>query len=181
MTEVSRPPGAVLYDRGTIARRVAALAAELDAALAGADRPPVLVGVMKGGLFFLADLARAMRLPVEVEMVAVRSYAGTASTGTVQLLKDTEVTLAGRDVVVVEDVVDTGRTTAFLLEHLAARRPRTLRLCALIDKPARREQPVRIDHLGFSAPDVFLVGYGLDLDERWRDLPDVHALPADKP
>jgi hypoxanthine phosphoribosyltransferase len=168
--------GAVLISADAIAARVAELAAAIDTAYAEAAQPPVLVCVLTGSLLFTADLARALRLPVEIETVAARSYGGTESRGTVQLLKDVSRPLLGRDVLIVEDIIDTGETTAFLRDHLAQHRPASLRLVALLDKRARRRRGVRIDFRGFVVRDRFVVGYGLDLDERWRELPDVHLL-----
>ena len=158
-----------------IAERVAGLAGEIDAAYAGIEQPLVLICVLKGSLFFTADLARALRVPVIIDFIAVRSYQGTEPAGTVELVKDVGINLRGRDVLVVEDIIDTGLTTSFLLDHLASHRPRSLRLVALLDKRARRRREVGVDFTGFSVADRFVVGYGLDLDERWRNLPDVRA------
>jgi hypoxanthine phosphoribosyltransferase len=172
-----RPPrGEVLVDATRIAARITALAIEIDATYDAIDQPLVLVCVLKGSLFFTADLARALRTPVVVDFIAVRSYQGDSSAGTVELLKDIGMPLLGRDVLVVEDILDTGLTTAFLLDHIARHRPRSLRLVALLDKQVQRRAEVRCDFTGFSIPDCFVVGYGLDLDERWRNLPDVCTL-----
>ena len=177
----SRPaggvPGRMVVDPAAIARRIDELAAEIDAVYADAGDAVVLLCVLKGSLFFTADLARALRTPVEIDAIAVRSYgAGRESSGTVQLLKDVGMPLAGRHVLLVEDVIDTGLTTAFLYEHVARHRPASLRLVSLLDKPGRRRREVRIDFRGFVLPDDFVVGYGLDLDERHRNLPGVHVL-----
>lgn len=169
-------PGRMIVDPAAIARRIAELAAEIDAVYAGIAHPVVLLCVLKGSLFFTADLARALRTPVEIDAIAVRSYGATESSGTVQLLKDVGMPLAGRHVLLVEDVIDTGLTTAFLHEHVARHRPASLRLVSLLDKPGRRRCEVRIDFRGFVLPDDFVVGYGLDLDERYRNLPGVHIL-----
>jgi hypoxanthine phosphoribosyltransferase len=170
-------PGRLLVSPEQIAARIAELAAEIDAAYAGVDGPVVLLCVLKGSLFFTADLARALSIPLEIDAIAVRSYgAGTQSSGTVQLLKDVTTPLDGRHVLMVEDVIDTGLTTAFLHEHVARHHPASLRLVSLLDKPGRRLREVRIDFRGFVLPDEFVVGYGLDLDERFRNLPGVHAL-----
>src|SRR5207302_8706779 len=137
------------------------------------ERPVVLVCVLKGSLFFTADLARSLRIPVEVDTIAVRSYAGgVQSSGTVELVKDVSILLHDRDVLVVEDIIDTGLTTSFLLDHLVRHRPRSLRLVTLLDKAAPRRRQVRIDFRGFTIPNRFVVGYGLDLAERWRNLRD---------
>jgi hypoxanthine phosphoribosyltransferase len=170
-------PGRLLVSREQIAARIAELATEIDAAYAGAAGPLVLLCVLKGSLFFTADLARALSIPLEIDAIAVRSYgAGTETSGTVQLLKDVTTPLGGRHVLMVEDVIDTGLTTSFLYEHVERHRPASLRLVSLLDKPGRRRRAVRIDFCGFVLPDEFVVGYGLDLDERYRNLPGVHAL-----
>ena len=170
------PAGSPLLDAARIAARVAELGGEIAEAYGSIDRPLVLVCVLKGSLFFTADLARALPIDVEIDFIAVRSYQGTESAGTVELVKDVGINLRGRDVLVVEDIIDTGLTTSFLLDHLAAHRPRTLRLVALLDKEAPRRRQVRVDFTGFRIPDRFVVGYGLDVDERWRNLPDVHTM-----
>jgi hypoxanthine phosphoribosyltransferase len=168
--------GATLIDAAQIAERVRGLAAEIAAASPDLERPLVMICVLKGSIFFTADLARAMTVPVELDFIAVRSYQGTRSVGTVELVKDVGITLTGRDVLVVEDIIDTGLTTSFLLDHLATHRPRSMRLVALLDKQARRLREVHVDFTGFTIPDRFVVGYGLDVDERWRNLPDVRVI-----
>ncbi len=168
--------GEVLLDSGRIARRVEELAAEIAEAYATLLRPLVLICVLKGSVFFTADLARALRIPVEMDFIAVRSYQGTRSQGTVELVKDIGLPLQDRDVLLVEDIIDTGLTTAFLLDHIQHHRPRSLKLVALLDKQAQRQRDVRVDFTGFRIPDRFVVGYGLDVDERWRNLPDVRTL-----
>lgn len=169
--------GEVIVDRESIRRRVAELAVEIDAACARCERPLVLICVLKGSLVFTADLARALTVPVEIDFVACRSYGdGATSSGSVELVKDVSTPLRDRDVLMVEDIIDTGLTTAFLREHLASHRPHSLRLVALLDKTARRRRQVALDFRGFEIPDRFVVGYGLDLAERYRNLPDVHLL-----
>lgn len=168
--------GEVVLGSEQIARRVAELGAEITAAYAGLLRPLVLVCVLKGSVFFLADLARALRVPVVIDFIAVRSYQGTRSGGTVELVKDLGMPLHDRDVLVVEDIIDTGLTTSFLLDHIAQHRPRSLKLVALLDKEAPRRREVHVDFTGFRIPDRFVVGYGLDVDERWRNLPEVRTL-----
>jgi hypoxanthine phosphoribosyltransferase len=170
-------PGTILLEAATIADRVAALAAEVDRTYADATRPVVLVCVLKGSLIFTADLARALTVPVEIDTIAARSYtAGRQSSGSVELVKDVGGALRDRDVLVVEDIIDTGMTTSVICDRLRAHRPRSLRLITLLDKPARRACQVSIDFCGFTIGDTFVVGYGLDLDERWRELPDVRTL-----
>jgi hypoxanthine phosphoribosyltransferase len=170
--------GTVLLDAARIAARVEELAAEIATAYPDLPQPLVLVCVLKGSVFFTADLARALRIPVVMDFIAVRSYQGTRSAGTVELVKDIGLPLQDRDVLLVEDIIDTGLTTSFLVRHIGHHRPRSLRLVALLDKQARRQREVRIDFTGFAIPDRFVIGYGLDVDERWRNLPDVHTLPG---
>ncbi len=167
----------ILIDRQAIAARVEAMAREIRRD-AGPDTPVHLVGVLKGSFIFLADLIRLVPGPVTCDFIAVSSYgAGQTSSGEVQVLKDLDASLEGRDVVLVEDIVDTGRTLAYLQALLRARHPRSLRTASLLDKPARRSVDVRIDYVGFSIADHFVVGYGLDLGERYRNLPDLAHLP----
>jgi hypoxanthine phosphoribosyltransferase len=169
----------LLFDADAIAERVAALGRRIadDHPDGAGEAPLLLVGVLKGAAIFLADLARAIERPVDLDFVAASSYgAGRASSGTVRLLAETRV--GGRRVVLVEDVVDTGRTLAALHARLGEQGPRSLRTAALLDKPARREVTVAVDYVGFTAPDRFLVGYGLDLAGRYRNLGAVYALPS---
>jgi hypoxanthine phosphoribosyltransferase len=168
--------GEAVVAAAAIAGRVRSLAAEIDAAYPATELPLVLICVLKGSLFFTADLARALRVPVMIDFIAVRSYQGTQSSGTVELVKDVGIDLHDRDVLVVEDIIDTGLTTSFLLDHLGSHRPRSLRLVALLDKQARRLRDVHVDFTGFRIPDEFVIGYGLDVEERWRNLPDVRTL-----
>lgn len=135
---------------------------------------PLLIGVMKGSFVFLADLVRLLDFPLEVDFIRLASYGGgTESSGRIKVLHDLSTPVNGRDVLVVEDIVDTGLTTAFLLDYLRQKQPASLKLCALTDKSSRRQVPVTIDYLGFTVPDRFLVGYGLDWDEAFRNLPDI--------
>lgn len=160
----------VMIDAEQIRARVAELAV-----LVRADLPPgtriTFVGVLKGAFIFLSDLIRATEGPLEVEFLGVSSYAGTESTGAVRISHDLKADIGGRDVVVVEDIVDTGLTLDYLLRALKARNPKSLRVVALLDKPSRRKVPVPVDLIGFSIPDAFVVGYGLDLDQEYRNLP----------
>jgi hypoxanthine phosphoribosyltransferase len=171
-----QPSGEALVGAAQIAERIGGLASEIAGAYPGLDRPLVMICVLKGSIFFTADLARAMTVPVELDFIAVRSYQGQRSVGTVELVKDVGIDLHDRDVLVVEDIIDTGLTTSFLLDHLATHRPRSMRLVALLDKQARRLREVHVDFTGFTIPDRFVVGYGLDVDERWRNLPDVRVI-----
>lgn len=182
MAEHPSPParpsrGEALLGAAEIATRIGTLATEIAAAYPDLDRPLVLICVLKGSLFFTADLARALPVPVIIDFIAVRSYQGTQSAGTVELVKDVGINLHDRDVLVVEDIIDTGLTTSFLLDHLASHRPRSLKLVALLDKQVpRRVREVHVDFTGFAIADRFVVGYGLDVDECWRNLPDVRTV-----
>jgi len=168
-------PGRVLLSREQIAARVVELGAAITAEYAG--RSPVVVPVLKGSFVFAADLVRTIDLPLTVELLGVQSYGDeTKSSGVVRITLDLVRPIAGEDVLLVEDIVDTGLTSAYLLEQLAARGPRTLKLCALLHKPSRQVRPVAIDYLGFTIPDVFVVGYGLDAAQRHRNLPDLRIL-----
>lgn len=169
----------VLLSADAIAARVAAMGAEIAADYAREGRVPHAVCVLKGACVFLSDLLRAMPLPVTVDFIAVSSYgAETTTSGEVRLVKDLDQSLEGRDVLVVEDVVDTGLTLAFLADVFARRGARSVRVAALLDKRARRRVALDVDYVGFSIPDAFVVGYGLDFGERYRNLPFV-AVPAD--
>jgi hypoxanthine phosphoribosyltransferase len=170
-------PTSVLLSAQQIAAKVAQLGARITADHAGSDEPLVVVPVLKGSLVFAADLLRAIDLPLVVEPLAVQSYgAATKSSGVVRITLDLATPIAGRDVLLVEDIVDTGLTCAFLVEHLAASGARSVKVCALLHKPARAVKDVAIDYLGFTIPDVFVVGYGLDADQLHRNLPDVRVL-----
>jgi hypoxanthine phosphoribosyltransferase len=165
----------ILLDGQTVANRVAELGAQLSADYAGRD--PVLVSVLKGALIFLADLMRAMDLPTSIDLMEVSSYgAATETSGQVRILKDLSKPIEGRDVIVVEDIIDTGLTLNYLLGYLADRRPASIRIVCLLDKPARRLAEINIDYRGFTIPDRFVIGYGLDYDERYRNLPYIGVL-----
>jgi hypoxanthine phosphoribosyltransferase len=161
----------VLIDREALQGRVAALAAELRADH-GAETPIHLVAVLKGAFVFLADLMRAIDGPVTCDFIALSSYGGgTKTSGEVRLLKDLDHGLEGRHVVLIEDIVDSGLTLSFLQEILQAREPTSLKTACLLSKPSRRQVDVRVEYVGFTIEDRFVVGYGLDFDERYRNLP----------
>jgi hypoxanthine phosphoribosyltransferase len=142
----------------------------------------LLVGVLKGAVVFLSDLMRAIEAPCECDFIALSSYgASTRSSGIVELTKDLSASIEGRDVLIVEDIVDTGRTLAYLLRNLETRQPRSLRVCALLDKVTRREVPVPLDYVGFAIPDEFVVGYGLDYAGLYRNLPHLAVLEGVDP
>ncbi|MEO8967132.1 MAG: hypoxanthine phosphoribosyltransferase, partial [Solirubrobacteraceae bacterium] len=167
--------GEILVPADDLARRVLELAAEVSRDYAGKDL--VLIGVLKGAVFFLADLMRAIEIPVEVDFMAVASYgSATKSSGVVRILKDLDAAIDGRDVLIVEDIVDSGLTLQYLLRNLAGRNPRSLEVCALLIKPERRKVELETRYVGFEIPDRFAIGYGLDHAERYRNLPYVAAL-----
>lgn len=172
MSSESEP--CVLISREEIAVAVKKLAAEISRDYLG--KYPLLVGILKGSFMFLADLIRHLDFPLEIEFVHVSSYSGTQSSGEVCQMQGLLSPIQGRDVLLVEDIVDTGLTTGVILDCLRQQMPASLKLCALTDKPARRRRPVTIDYLGFTVPNKFLVGYGLDLDEKYRNLPDICSL-----
>jgi hypoxanthine phosphoribosyltransferase len=165
----------ILLDAQTITDRVAELGAEISSDFA--DRDPVLVSVLKGSIIFLADLMRAMELPTSIDLMEVSSYgAGTESSGQVRIIKDLSNTIQDRHVIVVEDIIDTGLTLNYLLHYLADKRPASVSIVCLLDKPARRLAEIPIDYVGFTIPDRFVIGYGLDFDERYRNLPYIGVL-----
>jgi hypoxanthine phosphoribosyltransferase len=174
--------GEVLIDEETLAARVAELGAEVSADYEGRDL--LLIGVLKGAVFFMADLMRHLTVPCEVDFMAISSYgAATDSSGIVRILKDLDISIEGRDVLVVEDIIDSGLTLSYLMRNLESREPATLDVCALLTKPSRREVDVPVRYVGFEIPNKFVVGYGLDFAERYRNLPyvgvlDEHLLPT---
>ncbi|HEY8430475.1 MAG TPA: hypoxanthine phosphoribosyltransferase [Sandaracinaceae bacterium] len=163
-----------LIDAETIAAKVRELGARITEDYRG--RELVLVPVLKGSFVFAADLARAIDLPIAIDFFGCRSYEGTESSGIVQTTLDLSRPIEGKDVIIVEDIVDTGLTMAYMLEAFETRRPRSLKLAALLHKPARTRVPIDIHYLGFAIDDVFVVGYGLDFDERYRNLPYLGVL-----
>ncbi|MGI8439114.1 MAG: hypoxanthine phosphoribosyltransferase [Thermoleophilaceae bacterium] len=167
--------GPILVQQDDLARRVRALGEEITADYTG--REVLLIGVLKGALFFLSDLMRQIEVPCEVDFMALASYgSSTDSSGVVRILKDLDAPIAGRDVLVVEDIVDSGLTLSYLLRNLAARDPATLEVCALLTKPERRKVELPIRYVGFEIPNRFAIGYGLDHAERYRNLSYVAAL-----
>ena len=141
------------------------------------DMAPLLLSTLKGSFMFLADLVRVLDLPVEIAFVRLSSYgSGTVSSGQIEVVQDLREDVSGREVLIIEDIVDSGRTAGFLLPYLVARAPGSVRVCTLLDKPQRRQVHVPIDYRGFTIPDVFVVGYGLDWNEQYRHLPDLCVL-----
>jgi len=165
----------VLIGKETIRKRVGELAAEIRADYAG--RHPILIGVLKGSFVFMADLIRELNMPMEIDFIGLSSYgSGTESSGKVEIVGGLKASLETRDVLVVEDIADTGTSLSFLLDYLRKRNPSSLKVCAIFNKPSRRKVPLTIDYLGFDIPDRFVVGYGLDFDEKYRYLPDLCVL-----
>ena len=167
--------GKILVQQDELAHRVRELGQEISDDYSGSEL--FLVGVLKGAVFFLSDLMRRLRVPCEVDFMAVSSYgSSTESSGVVRILKDLDTPIDGRDVLVVEDIVDSGLTLKYLLRTLSARNPASLEVCALLEKPERRKVDLRIRYTGFEIPNRFVIGYGLDHGERFRNLPYVAAL-----
>jgi hypoxanthine phosphoribosyltransferase len=167
--------GEVLVQEDALSARVRELGHEISAGYAGRDL--LLVGVLKGAIFFLADLMRSLEVPCEVDFMAVASYgSSTDSSGVVRILKDLDASIEGRDVLIVEDIVDSGLTLNYLLRTMRARNPASLEVCALLTKPERRKVELPIRYVGFEIPNRFVIGYGLDYREKYRELPFVAAL-----
>ena len=178
METVKSAVGEILIDEEPLQARIAELGAEISSDYAGRDL--LLVGVLKGAVFFLADLMRELSVPCEIDFMAISSYgAGTDSSGVVRILKDLDMNIAGRDVLVVEDIIDSGLTLSYLMRSLTARKPASLEVCTLLTKPERREVDVPVRYVGFEIPNKFVIGYGLDFDQRYRNLPYVAVLHPD--
>jgi hypoxanthine phosphoribosyltransferase len=181
-TQLDAAIGEILIDEETLAARVAELGGEVSADYEGRDL--LLIGVLKGAVFFMADLMRHLTVACEVDFMAISSYGdATDSSGIVRILKDLDISIEGRDVLVVEDIIDSGLTLSYLMRNLESREPASLEVCALLTKPSRREIDVRVRYVGFEIPNKFVVGYGLDFAERYRNLPyvgvlDEHLLPT---
>jgi hypoxanthine phosphoribosyltransferase len=166
----------VLFTREQIARRVRQLGEKITMDYAGEQ--VVLVGVLKGAAIFLSDLSRAIELDTTFDFISVSSYGNEKqNSGEVKLLKDVDQTLEGKNVILVEDILDTGLTLSYLSRLLMAKRPKTLRIATLLDKVPRHQVPIRVDYVGFEIPDEFVVGYGMDYAEQYRNLPDICVVP----
>ena len=167
----------VLIDEHALRARIEELGEEVSRDYAG--REPLLIGVLKGAVFFMADLMRELTVPCEVDFMAISSYgASTDSSGVVRILKDLDINIESRDVLVVEDIIDSGLTLSYLIRNLEAREPASLEVCALLTKPDRREIDVPVRYVGFEIPNRFVIGYGLDFAERYRNLPYVGVLDS---
>ena len=165
----------VLITEEQIGQRLDEMAAQIDADYAGRD--PLLVGVLKGAVYVMADLSRRLHMSAPMDWMAVSSYgSGTKSSGVVRILKDLDKPINGKDVLIIEDIVDSGMTLSFLKENLLSRGAASLHIATLLDKPERRRVPLHVDYSGFTIPDEFVVGYGLDYAEKYRNLPDIGVL-----
>lgn len=166
---------AVLVSEQQLKDKVAQLGTQISQDYAGKDL--VLVSILKGAVVFMADLMRAVTIPCSIDFMVVSSYgAGTTTTGLVKIIKDLDSDLSGKDVLIVEDILDTGVTLSNLVPMLKMRDPNSVRICAILDKPSRRRADIQADYIGFQVPDEFVVGYGLDYDEKYRNLPYVGVL-----
>ena len=170
----------VLVTEEQMKAKVAELGAQISRDYAGKDL--LLVSILKGAVVFMADLMREVKIPCAIDFMVVSSYGGanTSSTGLVKIIKDLDADLTGRDVLIVEDIVDSGRTLGYLMEILRKRNPKSLHLCTLLDKPERRVTDVKVDYTGFNIPDEFVVGYGLDYDQKYRNLPYIGIVELGK-
>jgi len=172
---VLQPRLKILVSRDQIAKGVERLAREIERDYQG--KQPLLIGILKGSFVFMADLIRQLDFPLELDFIRLSSYGSARETsGKVRVIQGLKTRVKGKDVLVVEDIVDTGITTSFLSDYLRKQKPASLKLCALTDKPSRHRVPISIDYLGFTVPDKFIVGYGIDFDERSRNLPDIYTL-----
>jgi hypoxanthine phosphoribosyltransferase len=176
--ELESAVGEILIEAEAIQSRIGELGAEISSDYAGRDL--LLVGVLKGAVFFMADLMRELTVPCEIDFMAISSYgAATDSSGVVRILKDLDINVSGRNVLVVEDIIDSGLTLSYLMRNLRARKPASLEVVTLLTKPERREIDVAVRYVGFEIPNRFVIGYGLDFAERYRNLPYVAVLHAD--
>lgn len=164
----------VFFTEEAIAEKVAALGAQISKDFEGKD--PIFVGVLKGCFVFMADLMRHVTIPCSVDFMAVSSYRGTTSTGAVEIQKDLKENIEGRHIIMVEDILDSGLTLSYLKNHLEGRKPASFTIATLMDKPSRRKAPVYAQYSCFEVPDAFVVGYGLDYNERYRNLPYIGVL-----
>ena len=165
----------VLVSEKQLKKRIKEMAEEITRDYAG--KAPLMVGILRGSVIFMADLVRQIDLPVTMDFMVVSSYgAGTVSSGLVNIRKDLEEDIRGRDVIIVEDILDTGNTLVKLTAELLRREPASLKLCVMLDKPSRRTTPIKADYVGFSIPDAYVVGFGLDFDQDYRQLPYVGVL-----
>ena len=169
----------ILIPEDKVDERIAQLGAQISQDYAG--KQVHLVGILKGSIFFICELAKRISVPVTLDFMSVSSYgSGAKSSGIVKMIKDLDEPIEGKDVLIVEDIIDSGRTLSYLLKNLSSRKPASIRLCTMLDKPERREVDVEVDYQGFIIPDEFVVGYGLDYDQRYRNLPYIGVLSLTK-
>jgi len=174
-TRVINDVESVLLSEEKLATRIAEIGAEITNDYAGKEI--LMIGVLRGAVIFMADLARSIKVPVAIDFMAVSSYgAGTTSSGVVRILKDLDENVEGKHLLVVEDIIDSGLTLNYLLDNLKSRKPASIKLCTLLNKPERRKVDVKIDYNGFNVPDYFVIGYGLDYAEKYRNLPFIGIL-----
>ena len=167
-----------LISEEDVAKKIAEMGAQISKDYEGES--VYLLCILKGGVFFTTELAKHITVPVNIDFMSVSSYGGeTTSSGIVRIVKDLDTPIEGKNVLIAEDIIDTGRTLAYLMEHLKQRKPKSLKLCTLLDKPDRRVSDVKVDYTGFEIPDEFVVGYGLDYDQRYRNLPYVGVVEFD--
>ena len=167
-----------LISEEDVAKKLAEMGAQISKDYEGES--VYLLCILKGGVFFTTELAKHITVPVNIDFMSVSSYGGeTTSSGIVRIVKDLDTPIEGKNVLIAEDIIDTGRTLAYLMEHLRQRKPKSLKLCTLLDKPDRRVSDVKVDYTGFEIPDEFVVGYGLDYDQRYRNLPYVGVIEFD--
>ena len=167
-----------LISEEDVAKKIAEMGAQISKDYKGES--VYLLCILKGGVFFTTELAKHITVPVSLDFMSVSSYGGgTTSSGIVRIVKDLDTPIEGQNVLIAEDIIDTGRTLAYLMEHLKQRKPKSLKLCTLLDKPDRRVSDVKVDYTGFEIPDEFVVGYGLDYDQRYRNLPYVGVVEFD--
>lgn len=180
MADLEKDIAKILITREQLAARIAELGKTISHAYDGKDL--MLVCVLKGGVLFLSDLVRAIHIPHSFDFMAISSYGGmrTESSGVVRILMDLNSNIEGRNVLIVEDIIDTGRTLTYITENLRTRNPASLKICALLNKPSRRQVPVVVDYVGFDIPNEFVVGYGLDYNELYRNLPFVGVLKPER-
>jgi hypoxanthine phosphoribosyltransferase len=174
-----QPETQILISKAEIAAAVKRLAAEIKKDYQG--KHLLLIGILKGSFVFMADLLRFLGLPLEVEFIQLSSYGrGRTTPGKLKVVQGLRSSIKGKDVIIVEDIVDSGKSISFVMDYLQKKKPASLKICALTDKPSRRQVPVNIDYLGFTVPDKFIVGYGMDWDEKFRHLPDICFVEVEK-
>lgn len=180
MADLQNDIAKILISREQLQKRIAELGEAISRDYAGKDL--LLVCILKGGVLFLSDLVRAIRIPHAFDFMAISSYGGalTESSGVVRILMDLNSSIENRNVLVIEDIIDTGHTLAYVIDLLNTRKPASLKICTLLNKPSRREVPVHVDYIGFDIPNEFVIGYGLDYDEIYRNLPFVGVLKPEK-